>query len=386
MLRLSLLSVALLSMLAVVGGAHVYLALRLAVEPLDGTAQHLATAGIAGLGALLWLQPLAERKLSPRWTRWIAWPASLWLGAAFWLLLLLLVLDGLAWLGAQAAWAGQASWMDSPWPQARAGIALALCAAGLVAGLRSALAPPRLVRQRFEIAGWPAALEGFRIAQISDLHLGPILDRRFAARLVERLHALRPDLVAITGDLVDGRARHLADEVAPFARLRAPRGVYFVTGNHDHFSGAGEWVEHLKGLGMRVLRNERVEIGPPGAGFDLLGVDDHHAHFTGDGREDLAAAIAGRDPARPAVLLAHDPASFSAAQRAGIDLQLSGHTHGGQLWPFGWCVRLVTPWVAGRYRHGRSQLYVSRGTGFWGPPLRLRSPAEITEIELVAAR
>jgi hypothetical protein len=186
--------------------------------------------------------------------------------------------------------------------------------------------------------------------------------------------------VVVTGDLVDGSARRLAAEVAPFAGLRARYGVFFVTGNHDHYSGADSWAEVVRGLGIRVLRNERVEIGPPGESFDLVGVDDHHAHLVGGGREDLARALAGRDPARPAVLLAHDPATFTRARRAAIDLQLSGHTHGGQIWPFVWFVRLATPYVAGRYRDGRAQLYVSRGTGFWGPPLRLGSPAEITEI------
>ena len=197
---------------------------------------------------------------------------------------------------------------------------------------------------------------------------------------MKRVNALEPDLIAVTGDLVDGGTRRLADEVAPFADLRARHGVFFVTGNHDHYSGAESWVEAVRGLGMRVLRNERVEIGVPGATFDLAGVDDHHAHFTRDGREDLARALAGRDPERAAVLLAHDSNTFARARAEAVDLQLSGHTHGGQIWPFAWFVRLATPYVAGRYRAGRAQLYVSRGTGFWGPPLRLFSPAEITEI------
>jgi predicted MPP superfamily phosphohydrolase len=164
--------------------------------------------------------------------------------------------------------------------------------------------------------------------------------------------------------------------------LRGRHGVYFVTGNHDHYSGANPWVDTVTSLGMRALRNERVEIREGDAVFDLVGVDDHHAHFVGDGREDLSRALDGRDPRRPAVLLAHDPATFKDARHAALDLQLSGHTHGGQIWPFAWFVRLATPWVAGRYREGRVQLYVSRGTGFWGPPLRLGAPAEITEITL----
>jgi predicted MPP superfamily phosphohydrolase len=235
-----------------------------------------------------------------------------------------------------------------------------------------------------EVERWPSDLDGFRIVQLSDIHIGPLLDRRFACSLVERVNALEPDLVVITGDLVDGSARHLAEEVAPFGDLRAKHGVYFVTGNHDHLSNASAWSRSVEDLGITVLRNRHVAIAGhgEGGGFDLVGVDDHRSGMIGGGNEDLDAALAGRDPERPAVLLAHDPSTFRRARREPIDLQLSGHTHGGQIWPFRYAVRAVIPWVAGRYREGRAQLYVSRGTGFWGPPMRLLAPAEITEITL----
>ena len=201
--------------------------------------------------------------------------------------------------------------------------------------------------------------------------------------LTERVNELEPDLVAVTGDLVDGHVDTLFDEVAPFSGLRGGVGVYFVTGNHDHLSDAAAWVERAKQLGFCVLRNERVEIEVGAASFDLAGVDDHHgALFGAEGGEDLDAALDHRDPSRPLVLLAHDPSTFKRASRLGVDLQLSGHTHGGQIWPFGALVRLVIPWVAGHHRIGRSQLYVSRGSGFWGPPMRLFAPAEITELTL----
>jgi predicted MPP superfamily phosphohydrolase len=220
------------------------------------------------------------------------------------------------------------------------------------------------------------------VVQISDLHIGPILGQGFATQVVERVNALAPDLVAVTGDLVDGGVRQLAEEVAPFGRLRSRHGVFFVTGNHDHYSNAAAWSERARELGMRVLRNERAEIGASGAVFDLVGVDDHRGDVFGAGGEDLDAALEGRDPLRPALLLAHDPTTFKRASGRGIDLQLSGHTHGGQIWPFRWFVRLAIPFVAGHYRRGDAQLYVSRGTGFWGPPMRLWAPAEITEIVL----
>ena len=368
-----------------VGALHLYLASRLVLEPgLSGAPRAAALGAIALLGASLVLLPVAERTLPPRWARVVAWPASLWMGAVFWLVLSIGAGDLLFWAAGGVARAADAEAPGANAAAWRAGIAVCAVLLALGAGLRSALAPPRLRRESFEIARWPRALDGFRIVQISDIHIGPILGRAFAAELTRRVNALEPDLVAVTGDLVDGSARRLADEVAPFAGLRARHGVYFVTGNHDHYSGAAAWLDVVRGLGMRALRNERVEIGTGCASFDLVGVDDHRAHLVGDARSDLARALAGRDAERAAVLLAHDPATFANARQEAIDLQLSGHTHGGQIWPFGWFVRLVTPYVAGRYRDGRAQLYVSRGTGFWGPPLRLGSPAEISEILLRA--
>jgi len=369
-------------------GAHVYLAQRLVLDPaLPEPWRSVCLAAIAALGATLVLQPIGERRLPRRHARLLAWPASLWMGFAFLLLVQLVATDALLWIAGTAARAAPTG--DAQPGAADALRAAAVAGAALVAGaigMRTALAPP--ARRRIEVAleRWPRALDGFRIVQISDVHVGPILGRRFCEHLVERIRALDPDLVAITGDLVDGDARLLADEVAPLAGLRARHGVYFVTGNHDYYSGAGAWCSAIAALGIRVLRNEREEIRSGGAAFDLVGVDDHRGDVLGrDGGEDLARALAGRDPARPAVLLAHDPSTFKRASSLGIDLQLSGHTHGGQIWPFGWLVRLAIPFVAGLYRRGGAILYVSRGTGFWGPPMRLRSPAEIGEIVLRSA-
>ena len=368
---------------AVLIASHVYLAQRLVLDAGVGSPwRGIGVAVVALLGSTLVLQPIAERTL--RRARWLAWTASLWMGFGFYLLCLLMTSDALIWAvgtPARAVAVGPDGGAEplAAW-RAACVTSLALLAGGIA--LRGALRPPRLERVSFVIPGWPRALQGFRIVQISDIHIGPILDRRFAEHLVQRVNALAPDLIAVTGDLVDGSARHLSEEVAPFADLRAIHGVYFVTGNHDHLSHAPSWVEVIERLGMRPLRNSRVTIGEDGASFDLVGVDDHHGRFIGGGGEDLDAALAGRDHRRPAVLLAHDPSTFRKARRANVDLQLSGHTHGGQIWPFGLLVRLLIPWVAGVHRDGRAQLYVSRGTGFWGPPMRLGSPAEITEITL----
>jgi predicted MPP superfamily phosphohydrolase len=182
---------------------------------------------------------------------------------------------------------------------------------------------------------------------------------------------------------VDGKVAHYGGEVAPFGELQGRDGVYFVTGNHDHFSGADAWTRQLEGLGITVLRNRRVRLERAGAAFELAGVDDFgSARRRQRAQRDLEDTLEGWDGACPLVLLAHDPRSFELAKERGVALQLSGHTHGGQLWPFNALVRLQTRFVAGVYRHGGSTLYVSRGTGFWGPPMRLLSPAEITEIVL----
>ena len=250
-----------------------------------------------------------------------------------------------------------------------------------VRGRAHGAARSALARIEIALARWPAALDGFRIVQISDVHIGPLLDGRFAATVAERVNALAPDLVAVTGDLVDGSVVRLAPHVEPFRAVRAKHGVFFVTGNHDFYSGADSWVAHVRSFGWQALRNEHVSIGDGAAGFDLAGVDDTHGRLIEAGAgEDVERALAGRDASRAVVLLAHDPATFHRASQRDVDLQLSGHTHGGQIWPFRYIVRLSVPWVVGLYRRGASALYVSRGTGFWGPPMRIAAPSEITEI------
>jgi hypothetical protein len=367
-------------------GAHLYVARRLVLDP--GLPEPWRTAALAliiVLGATLVLEPIAQRAVPRRLAALVAWPASLWLGLCFLLVLGAAASDLLVWaLGGAAQAAAGESAADAA---ARRAISL-VASAGLVGAVaaRAALRPPRVKRVEHRLARWPLSLDGFRIVQLSDLHIGPILGREFARDLVARVNGLAPDLVAVTGDLADGSEPRLREEVAPLAELRAPHGVWFVTGNHDYYSGADPWVERVRALGMGVLRNERVSIGDAAAGFDLAGVEDHHASLVDPRRsEDLAAALDGGDPSRPLVLLAHDPTTFKRACTFRVDLQLSGHTHGGQIWPFRYLVRLVVPFVAGVYERNGARLYVSRGTGFWGPPMRLLAPAEITEHVLRSA-
>jgi hypothetical protein len=209
--------------------------------------------------------------------------------------------------------------------------------------------------------------------------------RRFE-RLVEIVNAQQPDIVAIVGDLVDGELSELREEVAPLADLVSAQGVYFVTGNHEYFVDTTAWLRHLPTLGVQVLRNERVPIVRGGASVDLAGIDDRTAISSGvpGHGADLDAALDGRDDAVPLVLMAHQPVQVAQAAAAGVGLQLSGHTHGGQLWPFDYAVRLDQPAVQGLSRVGDTQLYVTTGAGFWGPPMRIGARPEVAVVELRA--
>lgn len=368
---------------AILASSHYYVAKRLVIDPgVDGPLRGAALAAIAVLGALLLLHPASVRLFGRRYPKGLALVTASWLGL-WWILVVVLALTD----GAAAVLASVSPLAFPPGASAgaKALVSLAFVAVAAGSGARSALREPGVRSVEIRLRRWPAALDGYRVVQLSDVHVGRVIRRRFVADMVRRVNALSPDLVAITGDLVDGSVAELGSEVEPLAELVARDGAYFVTGNHEYFSGADAWVARLRALGIRVLRNERVRIGTGGAGFELAGVDDPHGALVGGGGEDLARALGGRDPRSALVLLAHQPRTFHRAAGFGIDLQLSGHTHGGQIWPFGAVVRMTTPYVRGHHREGEAQLYVSRGTGFWGPPLRLFAPAEITEIVVRAA-
>ncbi|HKU43630.1 MAG TPA: metallophosphoesterase [Polyangiales bacterium] len=270
---------------------------------------------------------------------------------------------------------------------ARAVAGSALLASGGIAafGVRSAVWELHTPHVPVRLTRLPRALDNFSIALLSDVHIGPMLDGRFLRQLVDRTNALRPDLIAIAGDLVDGSVREIGAQVAELGRLHAPHGVFFVTGNHEYYSGARQWIQFLPRLGVRVLMNEHVPIGDAAASFDLAGVTDRMGARWRHG-PDALAATRGRDTQRELVMLAHQPVQIFDSAAVGAGLQLSGHTHGGQLQPFGELARLRQPYVAGLHRHepGGAQIYVSCGTGFWGPPLRVLAPAEIPLIRLVA--
>ncbi|MES4901187.1 MULTISPECIES: metallophosphoesterase [unclassified Streptomyces] len=258
----------------------------------------------------------------------------------------------------------------------------AAVAAGTVGyGTYTVLRGPRLKRVTVPLAKLPRQAHGFRIAVVSDIHLGPILGRAHTRRIVETINRTSPDLIAVVGDLVDGSVEDLGPAAEPLRGLRARHGSYFVTGNHEYFSGAAQWVDHVRELGLRPLENQRTEL----RGFDLAGVNDVAGEDEGQG-PDFEAALGDRDPARACVLLAHQPVVIHDAVDHGVDLQLSGHTHGGQMWPGNYVAELANPTAAGLERYGDTQLYVTRGAGAWGPPVRVGAPPDITVVELAAAR
>ncbi len=370
----------------VMGGAHFYLVTRLALDPgwprpvVYGSVVLLA----AGLGSLI-VQGIPRRHRSI-WGNRFAFGAYSWMGLLFYLFLATAAADAveLALRGTGLIASAPESALAVARVKATAALGVAVLATGFA--LQGGRRMPKVKPLEVPISGLAAAFDGFRIVQISDIHIGPLLDREFAGYLTEAVNDLEPDLVAVTGDLVDGSVNRLAHDVEPFADLGAPQGVFFVTGNHDFYSGVGSWTDRVQEFGWRPLRNRAVTIEREGSSFFLAGVDDPHgAIVEGAGGEDLDSALRDTNDHAPTILLAHDPSSFRRARRRGVALQLSGHTHGGQIWPFGFAVRLAVPWVAGHYRDGDAQLYVSCGTGFWGPPMRLGTESEITEIILRAA-
>lgn len=261
---------------------------------------------------------------------------------------------------------------------------------GVTAGLSGygfieAIQIPDVVRVRVPIPNLPPALEGYRIVQMTDIHIGPMIKQKFTGAIVDRANALEPDLIALTGDVVDGSVGHLSNAVSPLSALSARHGTYFVTGNHEYYSGAEVWIDEFDRLGLRVLLNDHRMLQIGDARILLAGVTDPNGGRFVDGHHtDLDAAISGATPADVKLLLAHQPRSIFAAARRGFDLQLSGHTHGGQFIPWNFIVELTQPYLKGLHNHQNTWIYVSKGTGYLGPPLRLGTKPEITLIELTS--
>lgn len=327
-----------------------------------------------------------------------------WLGLSFYLVLLLA-----AWDVVRAVWwvarKLQPSAAAKPAPDspllaaestrrvfvARTAAASALVASGGIGvwGVRAALWEITTPEVEVKLPRFPRALDGYTIALLTDVHIGPLLDAKFLRHLAEQVNGVRPDLIAIGGDLVDGTVRRIGSQFAELRRMQARDGMYFVTGNHEYYSHAADWIEFLPTLGVHVLLNEHLTITPGRVGnasFDLAGVPDAHAGaYHGHAAPNPALAVKGRDDQRELIMLAHQPVQIIANSEVVPGLQLSGHTHGGQLVPFGAITRVGQPYLAGLHQHTPdTQIYVSRGSGFWGPPMRVMAPAEVTVLRLSA--
>jgi predicted MPP superfamily phosphohydrolase len=354
--------------LTVLGSAHAYIWWRFVAAPSwPAPFEIVATIAIFAMAPSLPATIFIVRRFTRAQAKPVLWIAYTWFGCAVYL-----------FVAAAITHAVCAVWSVDPRAAAEAGVAgvIVVIAYGAVHARR----PPTVRRHNVSLAKLPPDASGYTIVQLTDMHVGWTLGADFVEEVVAIVNRLAPDLVVLTGDLVDGHVRELAEHVAPLANLRAKDGVFAVTGNHEYYWNVHAWVAHFSSLGIRFLRNERVTIR---GALELAGTDDiTAAAMAADHGEDVSRAVAGRDPALPLVLLAHHPRTVTTAAAAGVDLQLSGHTHGGQLLPLGWLVRLFEPRVAGLARFGPTWLYVSEGTGFWGPPLRIGTSCEIAAITL----
>ena len=365
---------------------HIYVGFRVIPDlPINSTGRWLAVLWLVLSCLLIPLgmvartikrQPLADR---------LAWIGLLGLGFFSSLLVLTFVRD----LAMASLLTIDAIWPHAipltAWRMDSAAAVPLLALLSTAVGLFNARRRARVVTIEVPIDDLPPALDGFTIVQISDIHVGPTIKRRYVDAIVDAVNRLKPDLIAVTGDVVDGSVPQLRDHTRPLSRLSARHGAFLVTGNHEYYAGADAWIDEFRRLGLHVLLNEHVVVEHDGARAVIAGVTDYSAaHFDPTHRSDPAAALAGAPgDVLIKVLLAHQPRSAEAAAEAGFTLQLSGHTHGGQFFPWNFFVRLQQPFTAGLARLNGLWVYTSRGTGYWGPPKRLGAPSEITKLRLV---
>lgn len=364
---------------AVMGLSHRYVWARLVRDAdLPAPWNKVATGAIIVMFVLLMTSFFLVRLLHRPLAAPLMWTTYSWLGLLFFLVMTLGLSDAAKAITLRVQGSGT---IDDPGRRTAisrlfAGGAALLGVGAASVGVANVLAPVAVKRVRVELSKLKTS--GAKIVQLTDVHVGPTIGREYIERVVKRVNDLDADVVVITGDLVDGSVDELKEHVAPLGTMKNKHGIFFVTGNHEYYSGAEAWCLYLESIGIKVLRNEHVRIGGDD-GFDLAGIDDPSS-----GTQDLRKALAHRDPEIACVLLAHQPRGVHLAEELGVDLQLSGHTHGGQLFPWNYMVRLQQPFIAGLHKLQTAQIYVSSGTGYWGPPMRVGTSAEITEIVLVA--
>ena len=389
---------------AVLGLMHLYLWKRLVKDPTwPGHTRRVLSAVLVALTTLLVATLILPRVVGVTESGWFAWPGYLWFGLVVYLFLTLLVLEPVrlalrGWVK-PAPPAATATAVSEPVAEEKppaspamnrrvflartSAVAAGAVSVGLVGvGASNALGPPDVLQMPVRLRRLDPAFNGFRIAMVSDIHLGPLAGRAHTERIVRMINETEPDLVAIVGDLVDGTVEEVGPAAEPLRDLDSREGTFFVTGNHEYFvEDPPSWLRELERLDVQPLRNENTAIQRGTAAFDLAGINDIAGEERSD-PPDFDRALSGADPSRPTILLAHQPVLVDEAAARGVDLQLSGHTHGGQMWPFHYIVRLVQPSLAGLSTVGDTQLYVTRGAGFWGPPVRIGAPPDITVVSL----
>lgn len=368
----------------ILGLLHLYIGTRLLPDLGVAPAGRIAGAVLLVLSCALMLAGLVSRSLQSRGVADRLAVAGLLAMSLFSSLLVFTLLRDLVLLGGIVAL--PASYVH-PLVTTTAQLVVGLAVFVTLVGLAGARRRARIVSVDVPLENLPPELQGFSIAQISDVHVGSQIKQKYVDAIVDAVNGLNADLIAVTGDLVDGSVRDLSPHVAPLGRLSARYGTYLVTGNHEYYSGEPAWTAEFRRLGLHVLLNEHVVVRHKGAPLVVAGVTDYGAHhFNPEQRSDPVAALWGAPAdAGARILLAHQPRSAAAAASAGFDLQLSGHTHGGQFWPWNLFVRFQQPFTAGLHRLNRLWVYISRGTGYWGPPNRFGAPSEITLLRLVAA-
>ena len=379
---------------------HLYLWRRLVVDTTLPRTLGRRIGALAVVGAFLLLMSalVVTRRVPPEYGKFFAWPGFVWLAVLFYLVIVLGIAEvprRVLLRRATAAPVAVGTGAEAvepvevvPDPSRRlfisrsVAIGSGLAAGGIVGyGMTEALGDPRMLNVPVSLGKLKSSLSGFRIAVVSDIHLGPLLGRSHTERIVRMINEQEADLVAIVGDLVDGSVAELGEAAAPLRDLVSKHGSFFVTGNHEYFSGHEQWIAELDRLGVNPLRNEGLTVA---GGIEVVGVNDVTGKSYDDG-PDFGRALAGRDRNNPVVLLSHQPVLVSDASSHGVDLQLSGHTHGGQMVPFNFLVPLQQPSTAGLSKVDDTWLYTSRGAGFWGPPVRVGAPPDITMIELRSA-
>ncbi|MDQ1201852.1 putative MPP superfamily phosphohydrolase [Rhodococcus sp. SORGH_AS303] len=353
---------------------------------LTGAARLAADAVLVAFWAAAVVGIGSGEVLDPSWARYVAYPGLTWLAALLYLCLgsLLIAVGALVVrIGARVAHRDGVSARRTFVRPATAVLVLGTVVAvayGVVAA-----ATPKVTRTTVELAALPASFDGVRVGLVSDLHVGPARGEEFVQGVVDTLMAEKPDLVIIAGDLVDGTVDLVGPALAPLSELSAPLGVVVTSGNHEFYAGdGGAWLDLYDSLGLRVLRNETVPLTRGVDTIDLVGIEDLTAPEPYE--PDLAAALEGTDPARFQLLSAHQPKQATQASDLGVDMQVSGHTHGGQIWPIVYLVPLQQPSVQGLDTIGDTTLYTTRGAGAWGPPVRIGAPPEISLLELRTAR